>query len=76
MTADGPLVRPGDHLSRGVRAKPVGLRSDSNATQVQPIGVPAGEEGRVSRRDPVGVQTTRVEQQLETAIVEMNERSM
>ena len=60
-------------LARGIAAEEARVRPDADAAEVQAIGVPAGLEGEVTRREPIGVEPAGLLEQRETPVVGMDQ---
>jgi hypothetical protein len=67
------LVSPGNQSARGICAELIGIRSDADSSQVEPIGIPAGLKSDIAVGEAVGVQPAGFEKKLEVSIVEMDQ---
>jgi hypothetical protein len=70
-----PFVRPWQQVARGVGAQPVRRRRDAHTTQVEPVGIPTGEQRGIAGRVTVGVQPACLVQQVEARRIEMHQRA-
>jgi len=73
VASDGAVVGPVEQIPRGVGAQSVRTRKDSNPAQVQTVRIPARLQGRITLDQSIGVQTTGLEEQLETGVIKMHQ---
>lgn len=75
MVGNRPVMRPRQQFARHVRAQQVRFRHDPYATKVQAIGIPTRQECRIAIGVSIGVQPTRLVQQVEASVVEVHQRT-
>src|SRR5579872_6259704 len=67
---DCPDMRPPQQVATGFGAEPPWIWGDAHPPQVQSVRFPACKQRPVAGRVPIGVQPTRLEEQLELVVVE------
>lgn len=75
MTGDSAVVGPIHQIACRIGAESAGMRGDSDAAEIESIGIPAGLDRGISLGKSVSMRPASFVEQLEAIIIEMHKRT-